>query len=377
MLFENLKIRNVNLKNRVVVSPMCQYSAKDGYIQTHHKTHYGQLAMGGAGLIFLEATGVTAQGRITNGCLGIWDDKQIDGLREITQSIKILGSSPAIQLGHAGQKASMQRPWHGNGPQTTIDADRGDIIWEPIAPMDRSLDEGWLKPKKMERKELDEVRDAFVKASERSIEAGFDVIEIHMAHGYLLHSFLSPLSNSRNDEYGGSIENRMRFPLEVVNKVRETIGEDVPLFVRISAEDGLDGGWSIEDSVKFCHILKEQGVDVVDCSSGGNSSKGATASGQKRKSGFQVPFAAKIKKEVGIRTQAVGLIRTYDFANSILQEEKADLIALGRQHLFNPFWTNQAREIANQNKDFKEWPHQYRWWLSKWKSALSDINEKP
>ena len=146
MLFENLKIRDVNLKNRVVVSPMCQYSAKDGYIQTHHKTHYGQLAMGGAGLIFLEATGVTAQGRITNGCLGIWDDKQIKGLKEITQSIKVLGSIPAIQLGHAGQKASMQRPWHGNGPQTTIDTDRGDIIWEPIAPMDRPLDEGWLKP---------------------------------------------------------------------------------------------------------------------------------------------------------------------------------------------------------------------------------------
>ena len=189
----------------------------------------------------------------------------------------------------------------------------------------------------MQRKELDEVRDAFVKASERSIEAGFEVIEIHMAHGYLLHSFLSPLSNSRNDEYGGSIENRMRFPLEVVEKVRGTIGEKVPLFVRISAEDGLDGGWTIEDSINFCHILKDQGVDVVDCSSGGNSSKGATASGQKRKSGFQVPFAAKIKKEVGIKTQAVGLIRTFDFANTILQEEKADLIALGRQHLFNPF----------------------------------------
>ena len=329
MLFESLKIRDVNIKNRVVVSPMCQYSAKEGYVQTHHKTHYGQLALGGAGLVFLEATGVTAQGRITNGCLGIWDDKQINGLREITQSIKVLGSIPAIQLGHAGQKASMQRPWHGNGPQTSIDTARGDIIWEPIAPMDRPLDDGWLKPRQMEEKELDEVREAFVKAAERSIEAGFDVIEIHMAHGYLLHSFLSPLSNSRNDEYGGSIDNRMRFPLEVVKKVRERIGEKTPLFVRISAEDGIDGGWTIEDSVQFCHFLKEQGVDVVDCSSGGNSSKGATASGQKRTSGFQVPFAEKIKKEVGIKTQAVGLIRTFDIANSILQEERADLIALG------------------------------------------------
>ena len=377
MLFENLKIRDANLKNRVVVSPMCQYSAKDGYVQTHHKTHYGQLAMGGAGLVFLEATGVTAQGRITNGCLGIWDDKQIDGLKEITQSIKVFGSIPAIQLAHAGQKASMQRPWHGNGPQTRVDTDRGDIIWEPIAPMDRPLDEGWLKPKKMDRKELDEVREAFVKAAERSIEAGFEVLEIHMAHGYLLHSFLSPLSNYRNDEYGGPIENRMRFPVEIVKKVRERIGENIPLFVRISSEDGIDGGWTIEDSVQFCHILKEQGVDVIDCSSGGNSSKGATASGQKRRYGFQVPFAAKIKKEVGIKTQAVGLIRTFSFANSILQKEQADLIALGRQHLFNPFWTNQARELANQNQDFEEWPQQYRWWLSKWKSALNDINEKP
>ena len=377
MLFESLKIRDVNIKNRVVVSPMCQYSAKEGYVQTHHKTHYGQLALGGAGLVFLEASGVTAQGRITNGCLGIWDDKQINGLREITQSIKVLGSIPAIQLGHAGQKASMQRPWHGNGPQTSIDTARGDIIWEPIAPMGRPLDDGWLKPRQMEEKEVDEVREAFVKAAERSIEAGFDVIEIHMAHGYLLHSFLSPLSNSRNDQYGGSIENRMRFPLEVVKKVRERIGEKTPLFVRISAEDGIDGGWTIEDSVQFCHFLKEQGVDVIDCSSGGNSSKGATASGQKRVSGFQVPFAEKIKKEVGIKTQAVGLIRTFDFANSILQEEKADLIALGRQHLFNPFLTNQARELANQNRDFEECPQQYRWWLTKWKAALNDINEKP
>ena len=271
----------------------------------------------------------------------------------------------------------MQRPWHGNGPQTSIDTARGDIIWEPIAPMDRPLDDGWLKPRQMEEKELDEVREAFVKAAERSIEAGFDVIEIHMAHGYLLHSFLSPLSNSRNDQYGGSIENRMRFPLEVVKKVRERIGEKTPLFVRISAEDGIEGGWTIEDSIQFCHFLKEQGVDVVDCSSGGNSSKGATASGQKRTSGFQVPFAEKIKKEVGIKTQAVGLIRTFEFANSILQEKKADLIALGRQHLFNPFWTNQARELANQNRDFEEWPQQYRWWLTKWKSVLNDINEKP
>ena len=377
MLFENFEIKNVKLKNRVVVSPMCQYSAKDGYSQDHHRVHYGQMAMGGAGLVFLEATAVTSQGRITNGCLGIWKDDFLEGLGDLARIIENFGSTPAIQLAHAGQKGSMQRPWHGNGPQSNTDIERGDVIWEPIAPSSKPLDKGWLKPRKMESVDLVEIKRAFVLGAERALKAGFKVLEVHMAHGYLLHSFLSPISNLRNDEYGGSIENRMRYPLEVVKAVREKIGVKIPLFVRISSEDGLEGGWTLDDSVILCSELKKLDVDIIDCSSGGNSPKGATASGQKKEMGFQVPFAARIKKEVGISTQAVGLIRNYKYANSILENGLADLIALGRQHLFDPFWTNHAIEEANLNDEFKEWPQQYKWWLEKWKKALENNNEKP
>ncbi len=377
MLFENFEIKNVKLKNRVVVSPMCQYSAKDGYSQDHHRVHYGQMAMGGAGLVFLEATAVTSQGRITNGCLGIWKDDFLEGLGELARIIENFGSTPAIQLAHAGQKGSMQRPWHGNGPQSNTDIERGDVIWEPVAPSSKPLDKGWLKPRKMESVDLAEIKRAFVLGAERALKAGFKVLEVHMAHGYLLHSFLSPISNLRNDEYGGSIENRMRYPLEVVKAVREKIGFKIPLFVRISSEDGIEGGWTLDDSVIFCSELKKLDVDIIDCSSGGNSPKGATASGQKKEMGFQVPFAARIKKEVGISTQAVGLIRNYKYANSILENGLADLIALGRQHLYDPFWTNHAIEEANLNNEFKEWPQQYKWWLEKWKKALENNNEKP
>jgi len=377
MLFENFEIKNVKLKNRVVVSPMCQYSAKDGYSQDHHRVHYGKMAMGGAGLVFLEATAVTSQGRITNGCLGIWKDDFLESLGELARIIENFGSTPAIQLAHAGQKGSMQRPWHGNGPQSNTDIERGDVIWEPIAPSSKPLDKGWLKPRKMESVDLVEIKRAFVLGAERALKAGFKVLEIHMAHGYLLHSFLSPISNLRNDEYGGSIENRMRYPLEVVKAVREKIGVKIPLFVRISSEDGLEGGWTLDDSVIFCTELKKLDVDIIDCSSGGNSPKGATASGQKKEMGFQVPFAARIKKEVGISTQAVGLITNYKYANSILENGLADLIALGRQHLFDPFWTNHAMEEANLNDEFKEWPQQYKWWLEKWKKVLENNNEKP
>jgi 2,4-dienoyl-CoA reductase-like NADH-dependent reductase (Old Yellow Enzyme family) len=282
MLFENLKIKNITLKNRVVVSPMCQYSAVDGYCQDHHRVHYGQLAMGGAGLVFLEATAVKAEGRITNGCLGIWDDNFLKGLSQVARIIQTCGSVPAIQLAHAGQKGSMQRPWHGNGPQTPIDAERGDVIWTPVAPSNRPLDEGWLTPRKIEDSDFNEIKTAFILSAERALKAGFKVVEIHMAHGYLLHSFLSPISNLRTDQYGGSIENRMRYPIEIVKSVRKKIGDDVPLFVRISSEDGFEGGWTLEDSIVFCKELKKLDVDVIDCSSGGNSSKGATVSGKKK-----------------------------------------------------------------------------------------------
>ena len=271
----------------------------------------------------------------------------------------------------------MQRPWHGNGPQTNTDVERGDKIWKPIAPTNNPLDEGWLEPKAMNSEDLKRVRKAFVEAAKRALSIGFEVIEIHMAHGYLLHSFLSPISNSRSDEYGGSLSNRMRYPLSIIDEIKSEISDTIPLFVRISSVDGIEGGWDISDSIVLAEKLKELGVDVIDCSSGGNSAKGATNSGSKRVSGFQVPFSEQIKREVGIKTQAVGLIRDYDFANSILLDGKADLVALGRQHLFDPYWTNHAREHFGKTENFQDWPTQYSWWLNNWKKSLSDINESP
>ena len=377
MLFEPLTIKGVELKNRVVASPMCQYSAIEGLSQKWHDVHYGQLALGGAGLVFVEATAVSSEGRITNGCLGLWSNKHAMKLKEVVKSIEVSGSVPGIQLGHAGQKASMQRPWHGNGPQTKEDKFRGDKIWRPTAPTSKPLDEGWLKPKAMGQTELSRVCKCFVAASKRAVEIGFKVIEVHMAHGYLLHSFLSPLSNTREDDYGGSLEKRMKYPLSVIQAIKGVIPDDFPLFVRISAVDGFEGGWQMSDSIQLANQLKRLGVDVIDCSSGGNSSKGATNSGSKRYSGFQVPYSHEIKSKVGVKTQAVGLIRDYEYANSILVEEKADLVALGRQHLFDPYWTNHAREHFNKTAAFSDWPEQYSWWLNNWKKALSDINEKP
>lgn len=377
LLFQPLKIRGVTLPNRVVVSPMCQYSAENGYVNNYHQIHYGKFALGGAGTVFVEATAVTPEGRITNGCPGLWEDGQRDAWRPIAEFLKSNGSIPAIQIAHAGRKASMQRPWHGNGPQTDEDIARGDKVWDILAPSAEPLDDGWLVPKAMNESDLARVRDAFAAAAARAVEAGFEVIEVHMGHGYLLQSFLSPISNRRNDGYGGDLERRMRYPLEIVDAVRAVIPEEAPLFVRISAVDGIEGGWELDDSVAFAALLKARGVDMVDCSSGGNSAKGATNSSLKRGPGFQAPYAARIKAETGMMTQAVGLIRTAEFAEELLQNASADLIALGRQMLYDPFWTLHAAEQLGLTGNYEGWPTQYGWWLEKWDKSLRELGERP
>ncbi|MBL4907977.1 MAG: NADH:flavin oxidoreductase/NADH oxidase [Sneathiella sp.] len=374
LLFQPLDIRGVTLPNRVVVAPMCQYSAEGGYPTAHHTVHYGQFALGGAGLVIIEATGVTSDGRITNGCLGLWEDGQADALRPIAQFLKNNGSIPAIQLAHAGRKSAMQRPWHGNGPQTEEDQARGDDIWEPSAPSAIALDDGWLAPKAMTAQDLKDVRDAFAAAAVRAMNAGFEVVEVHMAHGYLLHSFLSPISNHREDEYGGNLEGRMQFPFSVIDAVRDVLPGDFPLFVRISAVDGIEDGWTLDDSVLFARALKARGVDVIDCSSGGNTAK-PTALGPKRGPGFQAPFAARIKAEADIKTQAVGLIRTPQLAEELLQNGSADLIALGRQLLYNPSWPAHAAEQFGAAGNFDDWPQQYGWWLERWDKSLQAMGE--
>jgi 2,4-dienoyl-CoA reductase-like NADH-dependent reductase (Old Yellow Enzyme family) len=370
MLFTPLKIRDVTTRNRIVISPMAMYCAENGYLNDFHAHHYAKFAMGGAGIVFVEQASVIREGRITNGCLGIWSDAHAEAMRSMVAFIKSQGSTPAIQIAHGGRKSSTQRAWEGNGPLTQKNFDNGDEAWTPVGPSSTPLAEGWLKPRALEVEEIHALTVAFRDAAKRAVEVGFEIIEIHMAHGYLLQSFLSPLANKRDDDYGGSLENRMRFPLAVARAVRDAIPQGTPLFVRISAVDWIEGGWEIEDSVELSRHFKEIGVDVIDCSSGGNLVTGATNSNLKREPGYQAEFARRIKAEVGIRTEAVGLIRTPELAEALLQKNSADLIAIGRQALFNPFWPHQAAEQLGANEAFENWPRPYAWWLSKWKTGL-------
>lgn len=375
-LFEPYTIGSVTFSNRIVISPMDQYSAVDGIPGTYHLVHYGKFAMGGAGAVFVEATGVSEEGRITNGCPGLYNAEQVAAFRPITDFIKQQRSVPAVQIGHGGRKASTQRPWEGGGPVSPAEIARGDRLWTPFGPSAHALAEGWLLPKMMDDADLAKTRQDFADAAERAGEAGFDIVEIHMAHGYLLQSFLSPLSNKRTDGYGGDRAGRMRFPLEVAEAVRAVWPKDKPLFTRISSVDGIDGGWEMDDSVALAHELKARGIDVIDCSSGGNSPKGATNANLTRGPGFQVPFAERIKREVGIPTVAVGLIREPDFAEQILQDGRADLIAIGRQALVDPFWPLHAAQHFDIDPDFEKWPHQYAWWLEKWDKGLRRAREQ-
>lgn len=370
LMFTPLTIRDVTLRNRIVISPMAMYCADNGFPVDFHVNHYGRFAMGGAGMVIVEQSAISREGRITNGCLGIWSDEHAAALEPITRYIKSQGSVPALQIAHGGRKASTQRAWEGNGPLTEENLRNGDESWTPLGPSDEPFAEGWLKPRALTEEEIQEHTQYFVQAALRAIKAGFEVIEIHMAHGYLLQSFLTPLANKRTDRYGGSLENRMRFPLEVAAAVRAAIPAGTPLFVRISAVDWIDGGWEIEDSVVFARELQKVGVDVVDCSSGGNLVAGATNANLKRAPGYQAEFAKRIRDEVGIKTQAVGLIRTPKLTNDLLESGHADLIAIGRQALFNPSWPQHAAEAMGVNHDFEDWPHQYAWWLKKWKSGL-------
>jgi 2,4-dienoyl-CoA reductase-like NADH-dependent reductase (Old Yellow Enzyme family) len=363
MLFSPLTLRGVTLKNRVVISPMCQYSAVDGVANDWHFVHLGQFAAGGAGLVFCEAAAVEERGRITHGDLGIWNDAQIAPLEKITDFIKGNGSVPAIQLAHAGRKASMQRPWFGNAALNDIDNRRGDLAWNIVGPSAEPVAPDWLMPHELSVAEIKEIVAQWRAATLRSLEAGFDVLEVHGAHGYLLHSFLSPLSNHRTDEYGGRFENRIRLALEIVETVRAAWPEDKPLFFRTSSSDYVEEGWKIEDTVALARELKTRGVDVIDCSSGGIAGS-ATAAPIKRYPGFQVTYAEQVKKEASVMTQAVGIILNGTQAEEILQSGRADLIAVGREALYDPHWALHAARELGADPQFALWPKQYGWWLN-------------
>jgi len=374
LLFDELNIRGVALPNKIVVSPMCMYSALDGLAQPFHAIHYGKFALGGAGTAIVEATAVSAEGRISNGCLGLWSDAHAAALQPIAASFSSHGVVPGIQLNHAGRKASAQRAFEGNGPLSEENIANGDRRWEIIAPSAVPFDDGWLMPQEMTRVDMDRVKDDFAAAAHRAVQAGFRLVELHMAHGYLLQSFLSPLANKRTDAYGGSLENRMAFPLEVAHAVRGVLPSDIPLFARISATDWIDGGWEVGDSIELARRLKHTGVDLVVCSSGGNLSGTTTNVNLKRGPAYQAEFSRKIRTEAQVSTATVGLIRQPKLAESLLRNGYADLIAVGREMLLDPFWAHRARAELIPNSDFDEWPEQYGWWLSKWKRGIGDLN---
>jgi 2,4-dienoyl-CoA reductase-like NADH-dependent reductase (Old Yellow Enzyme family) len=375
LLFQPIELRGVRMRNRIVISPMCQYSAQDGHVTDWHLVHLGKFAQGGAGAVFMEATAVERRGRITHGDTGIWDDTHIAGLQRVCSFIKSQGAIPALQLAHAGRKASMARPWYGNGPLTQADLDRGEKPWSIIAPTEAPLGDGWIAPRAFREGDFQAVLAAYRNAVRRALAAGFEILELHAAHGYLLHTFLSPLSNTRQDAYGGSLENRMRFPLEVVAEVRKAWPASKPLFVRCSSIDDVEGGWSIGDTVVFARELRQAGVDVLDCSSGGiqGSATAATRTLVKRVPGFQLPFSEKARKEAGIATMAVGLILTPQQAEEALQAGRADLIAIGRESLFDPNWPVHAALALGVDPEFAQWPQQYGWWLTRRESLLRNL----
>jgi len=372
LLFEPLDLRELRAKNRIVVSPMCQYSASEGMVNDWHFVHLGKFAQGGAGIVFVEATAVEARGRITYGDVGIWSEGHVAGLARIAGFVRAQGAIPAIQLAHAGRKASMARPWHGNGPLTSDDVARGEAGWGILGPAKEAVAEGWKVPVPADDADLGAIRDAFVAAARRSDAAGFDIVELHAAHGYLLHSFLSPISNRRADRYGGTLENRMRFPLEVAAAVRAAWPAGKPLFMRCSSIDDAEGGWSLEDTVVFARELARAGIDVVDCSSGGiaGSATAAATTLLRRVPGFQLPFAERVRRESGLKTMAVGLILTARQAEDALRGDRADLIAVGREALFNPNWPLHAALELGADPEFAHWPRQYGWWLTRRETSL-------
>jgi 2,4-dienoyl-CoA reductase-like NADH-dependent reductase (Old Yellow Enzyme family) len=346
-LFSPLTIKGITLKNRIAVSPMCQYSSEDGFANDWHLVHLGSRAVGGAGLVIAEATAVSPEGRITPDDIGIWRDEHIAMWKRINTFIETQGSVPGVQLAHAGRKASHKSPWKGG---TALTPEEGS--WQTVAPSAVPFSDTEPAPLALDKEGVQKVISDFRAAAVRSLEAGFKVIEIHAAHGYLLHEFYSPLSNKRTDEYGGSFENRIRLLLEVTEAVKEVWPADYPLFVRISATDWTEGGWTGEDSVALARILKEKSVDLIDCSTGGNVPAAKIPVGPL----YQVEFAERVKKDAGIMTGAVGMITTAQEAETIVTTGQADIVLLARELLRDPYFPmHAALELGYEHT----WPSQY------------------
>ena len=347
-LFEPLTLRSVEFRNRIFVSPMCQYSAgTDGVPTDWHLVHLGSRAVGGAGLVMTEATAVTAEGRISAGDLGIWSDEQVAGFQRITAFIEQHGAVPAIQLAHAGRKASTLRPWDGTGPERIEEGG-----WQTVAPSPIAFNEGYPTPRELSTAEVRQVVDDFAAGAERAVRAGFRAIEVHEAHGYLIAQFLSPFSNQRTDEYGGDFAGRTRLAVEVARAVREAVPQTLPVFVRLSASEYVADGWDLEQTVQLSAELKRVGVDLIDASSGGNLPHQQLHVHP----GYQVPFARAIRERAGIATGAVGLITTASHADAVIASGDADAVFMGREELRDPYWPLHA---AAELRDNVRWPVQY------------------
>jgi len=364
LLFTPKTVRGVTFPNRTVLAPMVHYRARDGFCGTFHTVHLGKYAQGRFGLVFTEAAAVEERGSVAEFDLGIWKDEHIDAYKALVSFIKEEGSVAGIQLAHAGRKAGMQTAMEGNGPLSAEDKARGRKSWQPVGPTTTPISSDWITPHQLSTSEITGIVDAFAASARRSVKAGFQVVEIHGAHGYLIASFLSPVSNTRNDGYGGDIKGRMRIALEVTEAVRAAIPDDMPLFFRVSSVDGTAEGWQMDDTVVLARELKARGVDVLDCSSGGLTGS-ATAAPVSRSPGFQVPFAARAKAEAGIATMAVGLILEGAQAEAILQAGEADFIAVGRQAQFNPNLPLHWAHELGLNRKFELWGQEYGWWLQK------------
>ena len=347
ILFSPLTLRSITFRNRIFVSPMCQYSSRDGLPTDWHLVHLGSRAVGGAGLVMVEATAVSPEGRISPDDSGIWSDAHAEAFVPVTRFIREQGAVAGVQLAHAGRKGSCSLPWLGGGP---LGMEAGG--WQPLAPSALPFEVGHPIPRAMTPDELDGIEARFRAAACRALAAGFQMVEVHMAHGYLLHEFLSPLVNQRDDDYGGSLENRLRFPLRVARAVREEWPAELPLFVRISATDWVEDGWDIDQSVLLARQLKEIGVDLIDCSSGFAVPDEPVPFGP----GFQVPFAARVRAEAGIATGAVGLITEPVQAEQIVATGQADAVLLGRQLLRDPYWPLHAATALQADAP---WPNQY------------------
>ncbi|KAA9008815.1 NADH:flavin oxidoreductase/NADH oxidase [Histidinibacterium aquaticum] len=358
-LFSPFSLRGVTAKNRIMLAPMCQYQAEDGVPSGWHRAHHGRYATSGVGSAVVEATGVNPAGRISPGCPGLYNDAQVEGWRRITALYHAEEIPVFVQLNHAGAKASTMRPWDGGGP---LEPGSSEPPWQTYAPSAIPAREGWHTPKALTVEEIAGIIDDFAAAARRALDAGFDGVEIHGAHGYLLHEFMSPFSNKRDDDYGGPVENRMRLPVEVARAIRAVLPDDMPLLYRASCVDGEGGSLTLDDTVALCHALKAEGVDLIDASGGGIPA-GMRIAQQKPEPGFQVPYSERIKAETGLATASVGMITEPEMANDIVAEGKADLVALARGMLRDPAWPYHAAQALGHPEPASVLPKLYAFYL--------------